>query len=266
MKKHNVLLLFFVLLYAFCLYVYLGLYSLSYWSLLSNQLYLIPPLLAVLGGLYAVTRYGKGNPHGRALLYFSLGISALFVGELLWLYYEHILGADPFPSLADVFYIVSYPLMIIGIFKEIRISNRKEQLPSWKVAIPVALLIAVSSFYFIYQAYDYEASLIENTFSMGYGLGDIILVVAGVYIFRIMRDYSGGRMASAWLMIGIGLILTLIADVLFSFFYQQYEESLYAYAQIDLVWSLAYLFFSYGLFKIGFIIDDIRQKVIKSCG
>ena len=59
----------------------------------------------------------RGVSRRLAMAWIILAFSALFysLGNALWLVLTQILKADPFPSIADFFFLLSYPLLLLGI-------------------------------------------------------------------------------------------------------------------------------------------------------
>ncbi|MEM4196074.1 MAG: histidine kinase, partial [Methanothermobacter sp.] len=77
----------------------------------------ITNLAAFLGLIYASIYARKVHPH----LYLTLVLLSTaqffsFLGDLTWFILESILLQSPFPSAADVFYLIYYPLFAAGIF------------------------------------------------------------------------------------------------------------------------------------------------------
>ena len=60
-----------------------------------------------------IWRFGLTGNHGLA--WFSFGGFAIswFIAEMLWIYQELVIKEDPFPSAADIFYIVGYPFLLM---------------------------------------------------------------------------------------------------------------------------------------------------------
>jgi hypothetical protein len=50
----------------------------------------------------------------RAWLILGVSSFASFLGDVLWFYLEGVLGVPPFPSVADLFYLLFYPLALMG--------------------------------------------------------------------------------------------------------------------------------------------------------
>ncbi|MHA2365582.1 MAG: hypothetical protein ACXAC7_16615, partial [Candidatus Hodarchaeales archaeon] len=52
--------------------------------------------------------YSWKSHEGRIWLAFAIGVFFWSIGEFLWFYYETILEEDPFPSAADVIWILAF--------------------------------------------------------------------------------------------------------------------------------------------------------------
>ena len=72
------------------------------------------PLFAAAACAVAYRRVAGSARYGWALI--GAGMAAWMLGQLIWCYYELIKGwVMPYPSLADVFYLLALPLMIAGM-------------------------------------------------------------------------------------------------------------------------------------------------------
>ena len=66
--------------------------------------------------LFAARKYGINNSIGKFLIFTGLGLLSSLIGTLIWDYHIFILGTDtPYPSIADIFYILPTPLIAIGL-------------------------------------------------------------------------------------------------------------------------------------------------------
>src|SRR5207247_9297816 len=63
----------------------------------------------------AASQRKLGRRTRRAWLVLGIGFASFWLGDVLWLYYENILGTAPFPSLADAGYLSYYPLVFLGL-------------------------------------------------------------------------------------------------------------------------------------------------------
>lgn len=231
-------------------------------------LYLLPPAIGVLAGVYAIRAYNIKNPHAKSLLFITVGICLTFAGELTWFFYKHVLFINPFPSLADAFYIPSYWFFLLGFRNELQITSahlKKSDPFTTFVMILFALLLTFVSVYFgVILAYDMSAPLLDNLVAISYGVGDTILVFPALQILKHALNYRGGRLFTAWISIFLAVIAMLIADILFAIFETPYTQDLWPFTNIDLFWIASFLLFAYGFFSIGVGIKAIQRQLTNS--
>jgi hypothetical protein len=51
----------------------------------------------------------------RAWFLLGLGSFSFWLGNVTWTYLENVLQVQPFPSIADIFFLGSYPLLLWGL-------------------------------------------------------------------------------------------------------------------------------------------------------
>lgn len=268
MNKRTALLLFFALFFLTTTIVYWLRIGFAF-ILLREGLYLSTSLLATLAGIFALKMFGIKNERAKTLLFLTLGIGYWFMGEVLFNYYEYVLQIDPYPSAADIFYVLAYPLLLIGLINEIRIAQitwRKIHKPTVFLFGLVAFLLSLVVFYFgIYQAYDAQKTVLGNIVAMSYGVGDLLLILANIFVLILVWEFRGGKLSRVWLLMFFSFILTLVADILFAIFNEQYDAQLWFYKSLlDFFWMISYLLFAAALFEFGFSIQDALKKLVKS--
>jgi len=79
-----------------------------------DAVYLVVAYLALVVTARATARAPRD--HRAAWLLLTLGLGAWVLGDTLWTVLEHV-GAAPFPSVADVAYVASYPLLALGLVR-----------------------------------------------------------------------------------------------------------------------------------------------------
>jgi hypothetical protein len=225
--------------------------------------YLIPPCMGVIAGVYALRIYGLAGGRARTILFLTLGVGCWFIGECLWNYYEYFLHANPFPSIADIFYLTAYPLVFFGLWNEIRNAHVawKRFHPSHMFLFSIfAVLLAVVVFYFgVYKAYDSHEMILTNLIAMGYGVGDLILILVTVFVLVLAWEYRGGKIAQVWLTIFIGMVFMLIADILFAINTDAYKTQVALVKNgLDTLWIISYALFQMGIFAV-----EAREKIAK---
>ncbi len=221
-------------------------------------------LFAVVAAFLAIKSYGYNNEHAKNFMWIGAGLVLWFLGEFLWYFFILVLNIDPFPSLADFFYLVAYPLFFIGFYREMKLGKvrwSKAYITIFGIAF---LLLAILVGYFgVYMAYDTEASFIENLVAIFYGVGDFFLIVILIHALFVTLEYKGGKIFCSWLFTFVGLAFILTADILFAIYTVPYESMEKPYYYIDLLWIGGYLFWGYGLFCVYSALQWARSRFLK---
>ena len=237
-------------------------------AVIRDSLYLSSVIAAVIGGGYALSKYGLKQARGLTLILLTTGVLFLLIGELIFEYYYIVLKHDiPFPSIADIFYLSSYPLLLAGFFNEIRLADvhfRKLNKMIWVLLIAIALGLS----YVVYQwgivtGYDPKEQLFTNIIAMSYGVGDIFLIMTALFLSILVREYRGGKFAGIWIYMMAGFCLLLTGDIFAEFFREQYHNEVWFWKSfLDTLGMLGYLCYAKALFNFGFSIVDAYNKIL----
>lgn len=240
-------------------------YLLKFSHLLGNILFLIPPLIAVVSGLYATQTYRLANTHGKAMALLTAGLLCFFIGELLFFLFQFVFHTNPFPSVADVFYLSAYPLLMAGLVKEITLHPISWHDFNKLALVLILLLLAALSFIVIYfgvfVAYSPGDPFISNLIATAYGVADLLLIVPSLFIMNMTLDYRGGKLFNFWALILLALLFMLAGDILFAIFKNKYTELVWPYTLIDLAWVTSYLLFAYAFFYTATAIKELNLKL-----
>lgn len=236
-------------------------------EIIVDFLYLLVPISAFFAGVLLLRNLGTKNSLGFSILFLIFGMLAFSVGEIIWFFLAHILGVEPYPSMADIFFLVVYPISLVGIILKIKSEKIEWSLEFFKKFMPFIIILgtltALVSYFGIYNAYVPEDGLASNLVSMLYGIGDLVLIFGCFLILIITIEYKGGKMFSPWLLTTLSYSIILIADVLFSANKDLYEANTMLKMAIDVIWMAGY--FVFGLGMLNFLeIVQIQQEKIKS--
>ena len=200
-----------------------ALVTVTYFSLQSSEL-LIPVtdyvfvlasgICSILAFL-ATRHWGFRGKAGLVHLGLFLGIFLWFLGDTAWAIYETVLQIEiPYPSLADVFYLVGYiPIaIVITQFLWAFRAGLKRQMAF--VALGVGLLFLGLMYAFLIGPLVVSTEdFLAKSYDVAYPVLDSMLVVLAIFMFFVFR---GGKIAGAWVWIILGLLLTALADIAFS--------------------------------------------------
>jgi len=220
----------------------------SFLYLVSNGL---PPILAFAAlaiGAAGLVRNGVSlkNRLSISWLGYSLGMSLWFLGEATWAAYALCYSVpNPFPSIADVFWLAGYVPLICAVlvqswsFREFLISRR--MLLIIAIVFSVAGLMLVALMPPIYAAN--VASMTAVIIGLVYPLLDVALLVVAVPILFL---YGRGTFWRPFLIVTIGLILTFLGDVMFT--WTSLNGTYYDGSYLELFFHWSYLVIAYGFY------------------
>lgn len=178
----------------------------------------------------------RNRPVAPALWYLLAGGQLLWAfGDVLFNYYDAI-GADPFPSPADVLYLAAYPLLGAGLLMLVRRRSHPHDRGGLIDASIVATGVTLLAWVYVLQplASNHEVPLGERVISVAYPAADLLLLVVVIRLFTT----HGARTASYWLLVG-SLLSVLFADIVFTALIS--TESSYLNYTADLLWLASYL-------------------------
>src|SRR4051812_44547358 len=153
---------------------------------ISNLGQCLAPAMAF-GGCILASRRAINRTHGIG--WKLLGFSALSwcLGQVVWTYYELSHAAAPFPSLADVGYLLAVPLALAAVWH----LTVRSSASSWFVAVLDALIIAGGLLAISWPLvlgpswHAGSGSPFEFGLTLAYPIGD--LVIASAVLLALMR-------------------------------------------------------------------------------
>jgi len=216
---------------------------------------ILPCLTSVFGFMNMKKWGGLGSYVGKSCFYLSLGLLTWGIGTLTFAYYNISLQIEvPYPSLADLFYIVSWPLWIMGMINLSRATGVRFQLKTILGRITLFLIPAITSvisyYLLVVVARDgvliYESeNLLKTFFDLAYPVGDLAILTMALLVYGLSYKFLGGFFKGSILFILIGFILNYSAD--FSFVYTVTKETFFVANWVDLVYTFAFFCIGFGV-------------------
>ncbi|NPV74785.1 MAG: EAL domain-containing protein [Anaerolineae bacterium] len=208
----------------------------------SDLVYPIFTILTTLALLIAARQSQKQSMR-LALAWYAFGASILFdaVGELLWSVFEIWRGVTPYPSAADFFYLLSYPLFLAGAFLLPRKRDSAQERIKKALDSRIILLSALLAFWTLVlgpQIIKVGSDLaFADLISSAYPVGDILMIWALVVMIYNQIELQDRRPV---LLLAIGAIFFVIADTIFLL--QAMDDQYLSGGLLDLVWVFGYFF------------------------
>jgi diguanylate cyclase (GGDEF)-like protein len=207
-------------------------YLLPEGTLVSLAAYNLIGLLSALAVLAGVRRHRPGR--AAAWVLFSAGLILSVCGDVAWWYLQYVLKVEPYPSVADVFYLMSYLPLVGGLVLLLRWWRGTESgglIDASMAAVGLSLVLWVFVLHPV--ASDDSVSMLERVVSTAYPALDVLLLAM---VARLLAG-GGARTPSADLL-GVSTGLLLVADVAYSVATLHFD---YEGRALDWGWLLSYV-------------------------
>jgi diguanylate cyclase (GGDEF)-like protein/PAS domain S-box-containing protein len=156
-----------------------------------------------------------GNrPRRRLPWYLVAAATATFIsGDIAYDLLTGPFGFDnPFPSIADVLYLITYPLFAAGLLLMVRSRSERSDVAALVDALIVTIGLGLLSWVFLVKPYVEDDSLtwLEKSVSVAYPLGDVLLLAV---LIRLL--VGAGARSPALSLLTVGTVGLLVSDVLY---------------------------------------------------
>lgn len=189
-------------------------------------LFVIPFVGALVGFRNSRLWGGFKSALGKAVLFLSLGTFTWSIGMLAWNYYIFIAQVEvPYPSLADIAFILSWPLWALGVIylskaTGVKFALRQAKGKALLVAVPL-LAIAASYYLLVIVA---RGGVIELDglngwklfFDLFYPIGTSVILAMALTFFSLSMDFLGGRYKNPIAILILAFLVNYLSDFTFS--------------------------------------------------
>ena len=181
----------------------------GYLMLPQSAQYIVTPAVAAAAGGVALWRASRRNDETAAWWLMGIGLLQATCGEALWGLYDSVWNIDPFPSMADVFYLAYYPLVALALERLLRHRTGRDSGAVLDATV-AALGIGVLLWQFVVAPQLSQTSMgsLEIVISVAYPAADILLLglVLRLAFARHAMGWTGVLLAS-------GIAMMFLADV-----------------------------------------------------
>ena len=210
---------------------------------ISLPVYTIIPGTLVILSIWAVTKPESIQDLPRkSLVFLMLSFLCWFLAEQTWNLYEHVLEIDPYPSIADFFYLAAPLFMFISLTIFLKSTIKKISKIQILIASIISSLILTASLIFTID-FETETDLFEIIIGTAYPIADsILLVPAIITILFLVRN----KKSFFWIMILSGIIIMLAADTIFLFLVV--NDGYIDGHPVDILWVSSYTIWMFMMF------------------
>ncbi|MCV0400781.1 MAG: histidine kinase [Nitrosopumilus sp.] len=199
------------------------------------------PLAVAIASFIVSVKYIDAGLYRKAYLALGFAYLMIFLGELTYLIYDIFLGIDPYPSVADVFFFMQYPLTLAYLILNIRFfSTFTNKSKIWIISLPTTILLIYATIAF--------SELGEAGFDFFYGISFVasasILLSFAILGATIFRE---GLLGKAWMILVIGILSLTIGDIWY--YYLEFLGEFDLTHPVNLFWYAGYWIIIYALYK-----------------
>jgi signal transduction histidine kinase len=212
---------------------------------ISLPIYTIIPGTLVILSIWAVTRSNliKELPR-NSLIFLALSFTFWFLAEQTWNLYEHVFLIDPYPSIADFFYVFAPIFMLISLSIFLKSTGKKVSKKNIMFSCIISLIFLVPSLIFLVEV-GVEDEPLEIAIALSYPIVDALVLIPVVITILFLIS---NKQNFFWFMILIGMLIMITADSVFLFLIivDEYKDG----HPVDILWVTSYTIWSFMLIYI----------------
>lgn len=186
-------------------------------------------------------RLEPDNPARPAWFLLSLGLLSTFAGQLCLAPFQVFRNETPFPSVADIFYVLAYPFLIAALLIFLN-AYREAGLPMGSLAERALLVggVGVVAVVILRPVAATPGPLLDRILTIAYPALDLVLLVPLVLLLRMALRLRGSNVGEVWLLLLTGFVFMCAGDICFAYFQSLGEEHLdpFVHATFILAYAL----------------------------
>lgn len=203
------------------------------------NLVIVIPFVAL--SLMLVARNGASGNLGKAWICFTVFAVLWTAGEIIWAADEIIFKNDPFPSLADLFWILGYPFYFVFAIMYLKLF--RNSISKKTILLATSVSMTLMGFLVYCAIAKSESPQFETAILASYSVGDALCLIPTIIGFVL---FFRGQVNFTWLLLLVGMFSFVIADSAFQIISQTGEY--YTGHPFDVAYLWAYVFFVFGIY------------------
>lgn len=221
----------------------------------ANSLHLVAPILASVFLFLPVMKV-KDKTNLYWLLLF-LGCVSYLVGQLIWNYYENILGEQrPFPGTTDIFFLLQAILFLLAILYKLKLDfSRSQSIKYYLDVIAMIIIILFFSIEYLIHPQSMSISWLEYLFLLSYPA-----LAIGILIGLLLLNYYTDFNEHLKVLI-LGVFILVFSEISYSF--MLFQESYQTGSLVDPMFSLGLYIVGLSAFSYKTFTISGNEKVVK---
>jgi len=201
-------------------------------TLISDVIFIVVPLFFAILSTLLLKRHGIKTREGKLVLLFALFAILRCIAEIIWIYIEQVVGIDPYPSIADLFWLMGNTCMIVFLLYHLNLLKRFITKKSKIAIISIALVYSCMPLVLLVPASDIFD---EFAISFLYTIMDGIMISL---IFSILISINDVNKNKFLVLLLAGITSISFSDILFTTIPSEYATG----NPIDFGWIFGYIF------------------------
>ena len=200
-----------------------------------------PDTVIGVAGVLVLVRAGREPRARSAWLVIGLALLSWCIANVSWSLVYGARPRPPYPTFADGLWLLWYPLLAAGIIFLIRLHVRPFVLHRWLDGLAVILVVLAAGVVLVIQphAHDLSGGALAATVGFSYPVLDVLLIGAILGVYGLL----GWRPDRVWLLLGLGILATAVADATFAV---QQARGVVPNSRYAFAWALGAVLIAYA--------------------
>lgn len=252
-------------------YVVINLFVIGGDGFVINLNNLAAPLLAIITTVFAALLFLQLRANVRSRILWGgllAGWTLWAIAETLWFVFGYLGQEVPYPSIADLFWLIGYIPLGIGLYSRLREMPLKlttlQKLALWGSSLVTIFITIAFVILPVFRQYD-ASNQLASIISIVYPLADLVLLVS---VLRLLFVYRSGDYGFGWNMLITGFVLMTVADLVFAYatplglYYPDQKANLISTLGNSVPYNLSYLVWIFGIYALLLVLREQHPIVI----
>src|SRR3990167_3754077 len=219
---------------------------------------IVPGALIVFSIILTSKLYKQKHFQSKAFLLFTIGVSLWFIAEQIWAAYVYVYDADPFPSIADIFYMATYPFFVAFLLISLKPIRKSITKKIWLFSSVLSFTFLIPSLLACYNALEEaEGGLdpISKSIALAYPiLSSFQLVPAIIGIMFLAKK----GVSYSWMLLLFGFLIFVVSDTFYLF--SELDGSYYDGHPVDLMYLYSFILLIFSLHNRLQLANDTNKN------
>ena len=246
-KEHNSVLFLIVSLVAITLIYQLRPFldnSQFKWIYVSTYIF-VPGILLAFSTILTIKLYKQKHFQSKAFLFFTIGVLFWFIAEQIFTVYTYVYDVDPFPSIADIFYLGAYPFFIAFFLISLKPIQKSITTKIWLFSFLLSFAFLIPSFLASYNSLEEaEGGLdpVSKSIVFSYPILSSLQLAPAIIGIMFMTKKE---ISYSWMLLLFGFLIYSISDTFYLF--SELDNSYYNGHPVDLMYLYSFILLIFSL-------------------